>query len=139
MTVLVGYTFTPEGDAALEHAIAEARLRNTQLIVVHSRKTGEDHEAAEIVMYTERLEEIAQRLKAEGIDHTIHDFIRGNEPEEDIIGTAVDEAAEIIVIGLRARSKTGKYLFGSTAQDIILDAPCPVMSVKPQSSVPQGS
>lgn len=139
MTVLVGYTYTAEGDAALEQAIAEARLRDTQLIVVHSRKTGEEHEAAEIVMYTERLEEIAQRLEADGIAHIIHDFILGNEPEEDVINTAVSEDADLIVIGLRSRSKTGKYLFGSTAQDIILGAPCPVMSVKPETSVPQGS
>jgi len=131
MTVIVGYARTPEGEEALERAIAEARLRDARLVVVHSRKTGEDREVAEIVMYTGRLEEIGNRLEAEGVSHAIRDFIQGREPAEDIIDTAVEEGAELIVIGVRSRSKTGKFLFGSTAQDVILDAPCPVLSVRP--------
>jgi nucleotide-binding universal stress UspA family protein len=37
---------------------------------------------------------------------------------------------EEIVISVRRRSKVGKLLFGSTAQCVILTAPCPVVSVK---------
>jgi nucleotide-binding universal stress UspA family protein len=35
-----------------------------------------------------------------------------------------------IIIGIEKRSKVGKLLFGSNAQYIILEAPCPVVSVK---------
>ena len=133
MPVLVGYTRTPEGEAALERAIIEAGLRDTQLIVVHSRKTGEDREVDEIVMYTEHLEEIDKRLEKSGVPHVIHDYIRGKEVAEDIIDTAVEAGAELIVIGHRPRSRTGKYLLGSTLQDVIMDSPCAVMTV------PEGS
>jgi nucleotide-binding universal stress UspA family protein len=34
------------------------------------------------------------------------------------------------VIGLRRRTPTGKLLFGSDAQQILLDVPCPVLAVK---------
>jgi nucleotide-binding universal stress UspA family protein len=37
---------------------------------------------------------------------------------------------EEIIIGVRRRSKVGKLLFGSTAQYVILKAPCPVVSVR---------
>jgi nucleotide-binding universal stress UspA family protein len=136
VTVLVGYTRTPEGEAALERAVAEAKLREARLVIVHSRRTGEDRDAAEIVMYTELLEEIGSRLDGEGVSHTIHDFIQDRSPAEDILDTATEEGAELIVVGLRPRSKTGKYLFGSTAQDVILDAPCPVLSVRAPGQVP---
>lgn len=35
-----------------------------------------------------------------------------------------------IVIGVKRRSKVGKLLFGSNAQYIILQAHCPVVTVK---------
>ena len=43
---------------------------------------------------------------------------------------ASDLGAELIVIGLRRRSTVGKLLLGSNAQEILLDAKCPVLAVK---------
>ncbi|HEX9864564.1 MAG TPA: universal stress protein [Acidimicrobiia bacterium] len=36
----------------------------------------------------------------------------------------------MIVIGLRQRSSAGKFLLGSNAHDILMDAPCPVLTIK---------
>ena len=38
MTIVVGYVPTPEGEAALTQAIAEARKTNTTLLVINSSK-----------------------------------------------------------------------------------------------------
>jgi nucleotide-binding universal stress UspA family protein len=50
----------------------------------------------------------------------------GEELVEYAEGNKIDE----IVIGVRRRSKVGKLVFGSTAQYVILNAPCPVVTIK---------
>jgi nucleotide-binding universal stress UspA family protein len=40
------------------------------------------------------------------------------------------ESTNEIIVGVKRRSKLGKLLMGSTAQHVILNAPCPVVSIK---------
>ena len=47
-----------------------------------------------------------------------------------IMLTARDNEIDEICIGVKRRSKVGKMVFGSNAQYIILNAPCPVVTVK---------
>jgi len=49
---------------------------------------------------------------------------------EDLVNHAKDKDIDEIIIGVRRRSKVGKLVFGSTAQYVILEAPCPVVAVK---------
>ena len=56
--------------------------------------------------------------------------MRGNAPGEDIVSFANESRADLIVIGVKKRSKVGKLMFGSTAHYIILEADCPVLAVK---------
>ena len=46
--VVVGYVAKPEGEAAVEQGIAEARLRNTTLIVVNSHRGGRDFDSDDV-------------------------------------------------------------------------------------------
>jgi nucleotide-binding universal stress UspA family protein len=56
--------------------------------------------------------------------------VRGNSPAEDIVQAANDYGGRLIVIGLRQRTSAGKFLLGSNAHDILMNAPCPVLSVR---------
>ncbi len=56
--------------------------------------------------------------------------MRGFEAGEDLVRFAKEKDVGEIIIGVRSRSKVGKLLFGSTAQMVILEAHCPVLTVK---------
>jgi nucleotide-binding universal stress UspA family protein len=133
MKVLVGFLKSPEGEAALDAAIAEARLRGARLVVVHSLFGGGKDED-KLPEYTDALREVGERLTAEGVDHEIRELVRGNSPGEDLLRFADDEAVDLIVIGVRRRSPVGKLVLGSNAQDILLGASCPVLAVKPRTA-----
>ena len=130
MKIVVGFIRSAEGAAALERAIEEARLREAQLVVVHSMEGGDKEDAEEVLEYREELEAVAQRLTDMGVAHEVHEFVRGQTPSEDLVQCATELEAELIVIGLRRRSTVGKLILGSNAQEILLDAKCPVLSVK---------
>jgi nucleotide-binding universal stress UspA family protein len=130
MKIVVGFIRSAEGAAALERAIEEVQLRQAELIVVHSMEGGDKEDAEEVLEYREELEKVEQRLSDLGVAHEVHEFVRGQSPSEDLVQCATEVEAELIVIGLRRRSSVGKFLLGSNAQEILLDAKCPVLAVK---------
>jgi nucleotide-binding universal stress UspA family protein len=56
--------------------------------------------------------------------------VRGLEAGEDLVRFAKEEEIDEIYIGIKKRSKVGKFIFGSTAQYVILEAHCPVVTIK---------
>ncbi|QIO25383.1 universal stress protein [Haloarcula sp. JP-L23] len=50
------------------------------------------------------------------------------KPASEVVKYAKENDARYIVVSPRKRSRTGKVLFGSTAQSVLLNAPCPVVS-----------
>ena len=128
MPVVVGYVSTPQGDAALRLGIAEVKLRSTFLVVVltaKGSKPGEPQFSAE-----QQLDALAVRLDASGIEHDIRQFDDDLDAAGQILSTAADTGADLIVIGLRRRTPLGKLVLGSTAQQVLLEAHCPVFAVK---------
>ena len=115
--IVVGYSAKPEGRAALHRAIAEATLRGSRLIVVH---TSPEPEVAEL----------NTELASSGLSYEVAVPTDDLDPAEELIAAADRTGAEFIVIGLRRRSPVGKLLLGSNAQRVLLDASCPVLAVK---------
>ena len=48
---------------------------------------------------------------------------------ETIVAHATSVGADYLALGLRNRSRVGKFLMGSEVQQILLDAPCPILGV----------
>jgi len=82
-------------------------------------------------------DELAERYKpirsitnllADDVRYEVHGE-RGT-PSPTLLSLAEELATDYIVVGGRKRSPAGKLVFGSTAQQILLSAPCPVVFVK---------
>ena len=120
MPIVVGYLPTPEGEAALAGAAGEAKMRGAGLTIVPS---GHDDEQEFPTGEHENL--------LDGIDYDIVDPGTDADVAESLIATAEERNADLIVIGLRQRNPVGKLILGANAQRILLDAGCPVLTVKP--------
>lgn len=125
-TVVIGYVPKPEGEAALLTGIEEGRRRGAALVVVHSRPDGDPE--------PEYVAEVRATLTDSGLEHQLRVTDSGGEAADQLVEVAADVAADLIVIGLRRRSPVGKLILGSNAQRVLLDAPCPVLTVKPTTA-----
>ncbi len=129
-TVVVGYVDKPEGEAALQRGIEEAKLRGSKLVVVSSHRGGDGFDGDAERSSEESLSKVNALLDGAGVEHDVRHMVRGYEPAEDLISIAEANDADLIVIGLRRRSPVGKLILGSNAQRVLLDAHCPVLAVK---------
>ena len=129
MNIVVGYLPTREGSAAMDHAVAQAKRLDGRVVVVNTGRNGDNSDRA--FATAQDLDAIDTELTAAGIDHEIRQVTSGDSAAQALIDTAAEVSAELIVIGMRRRSPVGKVITGSTAQAVLMDASCPVLSVKP--------
>jgi nucleotide-binding universal stress UspA family protein len=130
MRILVGYDGSNAAKDALSVAKKFAGVFGANVDVVTSMAKASEGEQ-EIVLQAERELQYAESIfQKEKIDCDTHLLIRGFSAGEDIVKFAKDNDIDLIVVGVKRRSKVGKILLGSTAQYVIIKSPCPVLSVK---------
>ncbi len=128
MSVVVGYVPNEYGEAALSEALLEAQRRGTGLVVVNTTR-GDSLVDKKYVGEVGR-SELEQRLAAAPVEVELRQTI-GADVADEILDVAREVAAEAVVIGIRHRSQVGKLLMGSVATRLLMEAPCPVVAVKP--------
>ena len=126
--VVVGYIPTPEGIAAFERAKDEAVLGGSTLVVVNAGQSG--NFAVSTFASPADIDAIDVELTDAGIDHEVIQATDALAPAEEILRVAAEKDARLIVIGVRRRTPVGKLILGSTSQQVLLDALCPVLAVK---------
>jgi len=130
MKILVGYDRSKTSENALNHAQQCAQAFNAEVHVVTSLEQGAALRKEDIDKAENQLEKIKKPFTIAGIACEVHASISYQSPGEDLLRYAKLNEIDLIVIGVRRRSKVGKLVTGSTAQYVILNAACPVLSVK---------
>ncbi len=128
MTVVVGYIPDKYGEAALAAGIEEAQRRGAGLVVVNATKG--DALVDRRYVGEEGLAELETRLAGLDVGHEVRQAM-GADIADEMLRVVEDTGAQVLVIGIRHRSPVGKMIMGSVAQQVLLDAPCPVLAVKP--------
>lgn len=139
MSVLVGYLHTSEGYAALERAAEEARVRGTDLEVVRVLRQPTTDDPTQHRDWSQSVEQartstqrLEQELDGRGLDVRVELVVTATQsPAEVLLERSARPEVELLVIGMRRRSRVGKLVLGSAAQELLLQADVPVLAVKP--------
>ncbi len=130
MKVLVGYNGSAEAVAAVELAADYAKKFGGEVILMTSTEGGGRESADDISETQSRLNDAQADMESNQIPCKVVQTARGISPGEDIVRFADENKVDLIVVGIEKKSRTRKLLLGSTAQYVILRAPCPVLTVK---------
>ena len=130
MKILVGYNGSEVSRAALSQAKSYAKTFDALVYVVVSLEGGVGEKIEEISAATENLKFAQAYLEKAGLRCETEQLVRGLTPGEDLVQYAKEKEIDHLFVGIEKKSKTRKRLLGSTAQYVILKAPCPVTSVK---------
>ena len=130
MKILVGYDDTNAAREAIALAEQHARVFGAEIILVYSMVGGPEVPRKDFETAEESLEHEKKTLKDKKIPCDSILSVQGLEAGEDLVRLADERKADEIIIGVRRRSRVGKIIFGSTAQNVILNAKCPVVTVK---------
>ena len=130
MKILVAYDGSKIAKEALQLAIKHASAFKGTILLVHSMVGGPEIPRKEFAEAEKELQQQEIILKGDGLSCETLLSVRGLEAGEDMVRIADEQKADEIIIGIQRKSKVGKLLFGSTAQYIIMNAPCPVVTVR---------
>ncbi len=130
MNILVGYDGSGAAREALKLAEKRAKMWDAKIEVVNCVARNHELKYEDVQRLEHRLKrEIHDQCNSEEIQYQTHLLISNLQPGEELVQFAERNKIDEIVIGIKKRSKAGKLLFGSNAQYVILNAPCPVVSV----------
>jgi nucleotide-binding universal stress UspA family protein len=131
---------------ALNYAMSLAQEADAALTVVHVIELPPDvpREAHENVLtgprslreYVALAEEDRRRRLKDAIPDavraycTVDTVLATGKPYQEILRVAGEQKADLLVVGVHGRGAVDRLLFGSTAQHLVRQASCPVLTLR---------
>jgi nucleotide-binding universal stress UspA family protein len=139
--ILVPTDFSDSARHALTYGTSFAREYEAELLLLHVVETVAAPYASdlfpvpmaevfeEMSSYArEELEKLAVEARGRGV--AVRTLVAQGKPSLEIIRTAREENADMIVLGTHGKGMLDQALFGSTTERVVRKAPCPVLSVR---------
>ena len=130
MKILVGYDGSRAAENALKLARNHAIVFNADIYLITSLEQSHSLQKEDIEKAEDNLDDLKRHIGSNGIhcetDVVVSYLSAGEAMVQFIQENDIDE----VFVGIKKKSKLDKLVFGSTAQYVILHAPCPVMLVK---------
>jgi nucleotide-binding universal stress UspA family protein len=139
--LVVATDFSPLADAALDRAIAIAKVHHARVTLAYAEAVveptppaeGESAASAELGALAAALKEDERKqldlrldkIRGEGIE--VDCAVRAGSPDEAITDLAKSIGGNLIVIGTHGRTGIGRFLLGSVAELIVRRAGCDVL------------
>jgi nucleotide-binding universal stress UspA family protein len=145
--ILCPIDFSECSKAALQYAMSMAQENDAELVVLYvvandlaplpgqSPDDGVDHTIS-VADFFIRREEQVRRLLQGSVPETVRTYCRvetmttHGKPSTEILRLAHERHTDLIVIGVRGRNAAGLTVFGSTAQQVVRLATCPVLTIR---------
>ena len=137
--ILVATDFSETAEAGLDWAMELAATHDATIHLVHgllfpNRAAGYlpspgDMSNELTAAALKRLDETAARVRGRGLE--VRSQLEPGLPSESILAVAAQLPADIIVIGTRGLTGVRHLMLGSTAERVVQQATCPVITVHP--------
>ena len=130
MKILVGYDGLNESKGALRLSQKHAKKLGAKIEVATAINRYDPLEYHKIQETEQELDlDVKEILNGDNTVYETHLLVSDLSPGDQLVAFAERYDIDEIIIGVPKRTRVGKALFGSTIQHIILNAPCPVVTV----------
>ncbi len=144
--ILVTTDFSEAGDHAIAHAFRLAADHGAEVLLLHVLETviapnplyahyyptelltPEVRARAETAAHEALLERVPKIGPLAQVSHRV--VVAHGMPAEEIIRSAQDERADLLVISTHGRTGLKRFFLGSTAERVIRHVQCPVLVVR---------
>ena len=140
--ILCPFDFSPPSAVALERALSLAQECEAELLLLHVLEWPIGHEPPPLPAFNvpdyriyrekdaaaelEKMVPVSVRDWCQPSTHLAH-----GKPYEQVLAFAGDHAVDLIVLGVHGRSVLDVAVFGSTTNQVIRAATCPVLTTRP--------
>jgi len=133
--------FSASSVAALETAVSFAQEGDARLTIVHVLEDADENELFVARPYdVHHHRELREQHLRELVDSIVPPALRewaapslvigSGKPYQEVLRVATEQSADLIVMGVQGRTPFDVMMFGSTTNQVVRRATCPVLTVR---------